>query len=214
VTGFGPFEQCAENPSEQIAEEVDGWHVSGTRVVGRKVDVSWRGAWPAVATAVDEVAPTGLLCLGVCPNPFIRLELMAKNLAAPAADALGEQPTTDDRMRIVAGAPPGYWTELPIEWLAERMEARHARLAALNPDLPLARARLWPDSGFYLCNYVFFRAMHHLAGRVAHRGFVHVPVGGEPAADGAPTREEVLTAGAYLVGEFAHWLARAASGHC
>jgi pyroglutamyl-peptidase len=209
VTGFGPFQGYTDNPSGVIAEEADGRRVAGTRLVGRKIEVSWRGAWQTVAAAVDEVAPVGLLCLGVCPDAFFRLELMAKNLATPMADVLAEQPPTDGRMRLVPEAPPAYWTELPVEWLAERMEKRRTRLAAREPYKHFAHAYLWPDAGFYLCNQVFFHAMHQLTGRVPHRGFVHVPRGNElDAGYGVPSREEVLEAGAYLVGEFARWLSR------
>lgn len=211
VTGFGAFDHYSENPSGVIAEAVDGKRVWGTRVVGRALEVSWRGAWPAVAAAVDEVAPDGLLCLGVCPDPFFRLELMAKNLAAPFADVRQEHPPADGWMRIVPDGPAAYWTALPVDALAERMEKRRVRLQARDPDTHFAAARLWPDAGGYLCNHVFFQAMHFLGGRVAHRGFVHVPPGAE-AGTAAPTRDEVVSAGQYLVGEFARWLGRAPEG--
>ena len=181
-------------------------------MVGRKTEVSWGRAWPAIAATVEEVTPDGLLCLGVCPEPFFRLELMAKNLAAPAADVLGERPTTDGRMRIVPDGPPAYWTALPVEWLGEQMEQRRVNLASREAETHYAHTHLWPDAGFYLCNQVFYLVMHYLGDRVPHRGFVHVPRLAEPDADRRiPTREEVLTAGVYLVGELARWLARASA---
>ena len=211
VTGFGAFAHYADNPSGAIARAVDGASVDGTRVVGRVLEVCWHGAWPAVLAAVDELAPVGLLCLGVCPDPFFRLELMAKNWAAPLADARGALPPADGWMRIAPDGPAAYWTGLPVDVLAERMEGRRARLQARDPGTAYAAARPWPDAGAYLCNHVFFRAMHHLGGRVPHRGFVHVSPGAEPGT-GAPTRHEVLSAGGYLVGEFARWLARSSAG--
>jgi pyroglutamyl-peptidase len=208
VTGFGPFAGYPDNPSGQIALAADGMRVGRVRVVGRTLDVVWRAAWPALAAAVDEVSPVGLMCLGVCPDSFFRLELMARNLAPPSADVFREYPPSDERMRIAPDGPPAYWTGLPVEWLAERMEARRVRLAGSphDPDAPYARAIVWPDAGLYLCNHVFFHAMHDLAGRVPHRGFVHVPRPADGSGGGLPSRDEVIDAGTYLVGEFARWL--------
>jgi pyroglutamyl-peptidase len=208
VTGFGPFAGYPDNPSGAIAAAADGLLVWGTRVVGRAVPVHWRAAWPLIADAVAETAPDGLLCLGVCPHPFFRLELMAKNLAPPDTEAAGEMPPADGWMRVDPKGPPAYWTGLPVDWLTDRLEERRVRLSARNSDTRYAAARLWPDTGFYLCNQVFYLAMHHLGVQVRHCGFVHVPRPADPeyAAPG-PFRDEVLSAGAYLVHEFARWLA-------
>jgi pyroglutamyl-peptidase len=209
VTGFGPFEGNEENLSGIIAEMADGRRVFGTRVIGRKLEVTWSGAWPALAAVVHDTEPDGLLCLGVCPDAFFRMELMAKNLAVPSADAGGSPPPIVGRMQIILDAPPSYWTRLPVEWLAEKMEKRRDRMASLKSDTIYAGARLWPDAGFYICNHVFYLAMHHLEGQVPHRGFVHIPRGAPtPIPDLHPSREEVLEAGTYLVDAFARWLAR------
>jgi hypothetical protein len=152
VTGFGAFAHYAENPSGAIAAAVDGASVYGTRVVGRVLEVSWREAWPAVLSAVDELAPAGLLLLGVCPDPFFRLELMAKNLAAPLADARGgapaRGPVVADRRRR-----PGRVLDRAAGGLAGRADGGAAGAAGgRRPGRAYAAARLWPDAGTYLCN--------------------------------------------------------------
>jgi pyroglutamyl-peptidase len=212
VTGFGPFENYPENPSGLIAQAVDGQTLWGTRVVGRQIEVTWRNAWPTIRAAVEEVVPTALVCLGVCPDPFFRLELIAKNAAPAATDAIGERPPPDPWMRIVPDGPPAYWTTLPVEWLSERMEQRRSQLAASDAEQHYAHTHLWPDAGAYLCNHVFFQSMHFLDGVVPHRGFIHVPRAAieQPSLD-APSRDEVLTAGVYLVGEVARWLGEKAT---
>src|SRR4051794_18137099 len=86
VTGFGPFENNPENPSGDVAEAADGRSVAGVRVVGRRIPVRWQEAWETVRAAVAGHAPRALLCLGVAPDPFIRLEVLAKNAARPSAD--------------------------------------------------------------------------------------------------------------------------------
>lgn len=161
-----------------------------------------------VAAALEDTKPDGLLCLGVCPDPFFRVELMAKNLALPSVDVAGERPPSDGRMRIVPDAPPAYWTGLPAEWLVERMEKGRVRLSARSTETHYSHTHLWPDAGFYLCNQIFYLAIQHLEGRAPHRGFVHVPRDTPLPAPDVPSREEILAGGAYLVGEFARWLSR------
>jgi len=207
VTGFGPFAGYPENPSGLIAQAADGLTLEGVRVVGRQIEVTWRSAWPTIRSAVEEVAPAALVCLGVCPDTFFRLELIAKNAAPAATDVLGELPPPGPLLRIVPDGPPAYWSTLPVEWLAERMEQRRAQLAACDTEQHYVHTHLWPDAGAYLCNHVFFQAMHFLNGSVPHRGFVHVPgPATEVPSPSIPSREEVLAAGAYLVGEVARWL--------
>jgi pyroglutamyl-peptidase len=207
VTGFGPFENFAENPSGDIAELVHGRLIAGVRVVGQRLAVHWREAWPTIHAAVRAHQPRALLCLGVAPDPFIRLEIVAKNLALPAVDVAGQQPETAAWWRILTDAPPAYYTTLPLDWIHERFQQRRADLvAAGRAEASVVRAELWPDAGHYLCNHVFFQAMHHLGGVVPHRGFIHVPRYPPAAATEGGTRSEVLAAGVFLVEELARWL--------
>jgi pyroglutamyl-peptidase len=199
VTGFGPFENYPENPSGDIAETVHGRVVDGIALVGRRIVVSWREAWTAIRAAVEEVQPQALLCLGVAPDSFIRLEVLAKNASRPCLDVLDETPQLGPLLRIIEGAPAAYWTTLPVEWLRER----------LRQQQPAIAAELWSDAGSYLCNHVFFHLMHFLEGRVPHRGFIHVPRYPRAEDKGWPSRAIVLDAGVFLVEELAHWLALA-----
>jgi pyroglutamyl-peptidase len=206
VTGFGPFENFSENPSGDIAERVDGRQIAGVRVVGQRVAVNWREAWATIHAAARAHQPQALLCLGVAPDSFIRLEILAKNLALPSVDAAGEKPEVAVWWRIIADAPPAYYTTLPLDWLRQRLNQRRDDLVAGGTLGSVVRAELWPDAGHYLCNHVFFQAMHYLGETVPYRGFVHVPR--YPAAEGnvAGGRQEVQASGVFLVEELARWL--------
>src|SRR5437868_13340266 len=68
VTGFGAFENYAENPSGDIAAAVDRRRVAGVRVVGLRVPVRWHEAWETVRGAAGQYRPRALLCLGVAPD--------------------------------------------------------------------------------------------------------------------------------------------------
>ncbi len=197
VTGFGPFENHPENPSGDIAEAIDGKHVADIALVGRRITVSWRDAWNAIRAAVEDVQPQALLCLGVASDSFVRLEVLAKNASRSQLDVHDEPPPLGPLLRIVEGAPPAYWTTLPVEWLRER----------LHQEQPAVAPELWPDAGWYLCNHVFFHVMHFLEGQVPHRGFIHVPRYPRGDETGWPSRAAVLDAGVFLVEELARWLA-------
>jgi pyroglutamyl-peptidase len=206
VTGFGPFENYAENPSGDIAMAVHRRRVAGVHIIGKQVDVGWVSSWEAIQTAVEKDEPDAVLCLGVAPEPFFRFEVMACNSALPCADVFGAVPQTFEMLRIVDDAPPAYWTTLPVDWLRQRMMDRHARLSQDHDATAIAKATQWPDAGSYLCNYVFFNVMHYFRNQVPCRGFVHVPRYPLAEGNGDLPRSETLAAGQFLVEELAHWL--------
>jgi len=205
VTGFGPFAEIERNPSGDAAECFDGTTVAGVWVVGRRLDVSWERAFPALLVAVEEVRPCGLLCLGVGPHPFLRLEVIAKNAALSGKDVDDAVPLLGPRLELVTDAPPAYFTTLPVEWL----EARLAEGSPTEPDAESPVALRWSDAGSYLCNALFYRAMHELEGRVPVRGFVHVPPYPEEAeVEGNSDPTDHLRVVWDLVAALAEWLTR------
>lgn len=210
VTGFGPFEGFSENPSGDIAEAVSGRQVAGVRIISApRLDVAWSSAWETIQSAVATYEPDALLCLGVAPDPFIRLEVMARNSVLLAPDVFGANPPQFDLLRIVADAPPAYWTQLPVDWLQRRLKERYLGMTQGKEEKKAAVAfgLQWPDAGWYLCNYIFFHIMHYFGDRIPHRGFIHVPpYPAEGNSSGLP-RHEILEAGTFLVEQLALWLA-------
>ena len=208
VVGFGAFEHYSENPAGDVAEAVHRRRLGGVRIVGRRIPVSWREAWDCIRGSVQEHRPEALLCLGVAPDPFIRLEVLAKNASRPCLDVHGERPETGALLRIVEDAPPAYWTTLPLERLHERLWQRGRRLKTQDEAGLFVVSDLWTDAGWYLCNHVFFQIMHYLGRSVPHRGFIHVPRYPLPGEEMHPSPEEVQAAGVFLVEELARWLSK------
>ncbi len=208
VTGFGPFGEYQENPSGDIAERVNRRTIAGVQVVGKRVPVSWGEAWTDIHSSVLEHRPAALLCLGVAPDPFVRLEVMARNIALPSPDHFGQQPQVFELWSLVPDAPAAYWTTLPLDWLGQRVQQRREQLLARGTAEPVVHARRWPDAGYYLCNHVFFHAMHFLQETVPVRGFIHVPRYPSAEATEHIPRHEILAAGVFLVEELACWLAQ------
>lgn len=153
ITGFGPFPTIVENPSGHLARALDGRVVDGVRIVGCELDTSWARAWPALREAAESIRPDALVMLGVGRRQQVEIETIAHNACRMSADCDGALPSPGPLER---GAPATLNTSLPWESLGGATSV---------------------DAGRYLCNAVFYRAMHHLT-RIRWRGFVHMPVDG------------------------------------
>lgn len=161
VTGFGPFPGVADNPSGQLARSVHGAVLHGVPVVGVELPTVWREAWATIEAAVEAHAPGALVMLGVAADrDQVQIERVARNRNGMSADATGRLP---DGQAVVSGAPATLATTLP--WA----------------ELVGADVGTSDDAGAYLCNNVFYRAVHGLGDRVPYRGFVHVPLAGHEA---------------------------------
>lgn len=151
ITGFGPFPGVADNPSGRLALSLDGTSAAGVALFGRVLDTHWLLAWPQLQAAVATLAPDAVVMLGVAERGAVQVERVAFNEAAPSLDCAGALPP--DAI-LVPGAPASLPTRLP--W---------ADLGAATSD----------DAGRYLCNAIFYRALHGLS---LPCGFVHMPPDG------------------------------------
>ncbi len=160
VTGFGPFPGVEDNPTARLARALDGASLAGRRVAGRVLPTAWADAWPTLAAAVAEVEPRALIMLGVATKRArIEVERVAHNRCAAREDHAGCGPAAD---QVIAGGPATLPTRLP--WA----------------DLVDGAVGTSDDAGDYLCNLVFYRALHDLALPLV--GFVHVPAAPDEAA--------------------------------
>lgn len=170
LTGFEPFGGDAFNPSQRIAQALDGERVGACRVIGAVLPTRFDAALPALDSLLRRHRPALVLAVGQAGGrEGISLERVAINLVdARIADNAGRQPIDE---RVIARAPNAYFANLPLK----RM------LAALHAaSIP---ASLSHSAGTFVCNQVFFGLMHRLARRPACRGgFVHVPYASEQRA--------------------------------
>ena len=80
---------------------------------------------------------------------------------APIPDNAGDQPI---ERTVIAGAPAGYFSTLPI---------RHIVAAMRAAGLP---ASVSQTAGTFVCNHVFYGLQQRLAGTGVRSGFIHVPL--------------------------------------
>lgn len=151
VTGFEPFGEHPVNPSQLLAEALDG-------VV---LPVSYARAPQVLRAAIDEREPDVVLCFGLAETrTAVAVERFAHNL--DEASTVDNDAAAGSGGEIEPAGPVAYRTRLPVESIVAALEAA---------QIPVEISR---DAGGYLCNHVFYLLMHTL-GPNQLGGFVHVP---------------------------------------
>ena len=163
LTGFEPFGQESLNPSwEAVAEVPD--YFENSEVIKVRLPVSFKKATEMLEQAVIMYRPDVALCVGQAGGRFeINIERVAINLAdSSKADNDGYCPV-DTPLRT--DAPDAYFSNLPVKQLVEAV--RKAGIPAVVSN----------SAGAYVCNSVFYTAMHlvHTRHPSMKAGFIHIP---------------------------------------
>ena len=161
LTGFEPFLAIRENPTEGLANALDGHRFGDFTVTSRVLPVSWADAPGLLLGDQERIQPDLSLHLGVSGQAQkIRLERFAYNtIRSSFADNTGqhlqEQPIDDDR---------------PLEAVLEtQLDLSAIRAQAQTSDLPI---ELSEDPGRYLCNRAYYASLKRAETPAL---FVHVP---------------------------------------
>ncbi|MCA9794032.1 MAG: GNAT family N-acetyltransferase, partial [Candidatus Eremiobacteraeota bacterium] len=152
VTGFEPFAGASRNPSAEVLDLVE--HPT------LLLPVDSQAAFPRLQERARELHPKLLVCLGEARgSAFIRVERLAVNLNDfNIPDSAGRVKVDE---AVVEGGPPSYWSTADTRgWLAALHQAGLA-------------AELSYSAGTYLCNQVYYQALHHLL--AAQVVFLHLP---------------------------------------
>lgn len=162
LAGFEPFNGEALNPSQEVLAELSGERIAGHRVEPLLLPVDFEAAPSLLLAAIERHRPRLVLCTGEAGGcTGLQLERVALNLIdARIADAAGRQPR---EARVQPGAPDAYFSPLPLAEMAEALREH---------GVP---AQLSLSAGSYVCNAVYFRLLHALAGTGIPGGFIHLP---------------------------------------
>lgn len=179
LTGFEPFDKDAINPSWEAARALDGWRLEGATVHARRISCVFGAALRELDAAIDELRPQLVIGVGQAGG---RSEITPERVAVNVDDGricdnVGCQPIDEP---VVAGAPVGYFSSLPIKAIVRDLRAAGIPAAVSN------------SAGTFVCNHLFFGLMHRIATRPVHGmrgGFIHIPYLPEQAArlPGAPS---------------------------
>jgi pyroglutamyl-peptidase len=176
LTGFEPFGGETLNPSWEAVRRLDGWSGPGFRVVAGLLPCEFGAAREALDALIDRHRPQCLIAVGQAGK---RAEISVERIAINVDDAripdnAGRQPIDQP---VVADGPAAYFATLPIKAIVHRLRAA---------GIP---AGVSQTAGTFVCNHVFYAALHTAArrGEGLRAGFIHIPYLPEQAArhDGA-----------------------------
>ena len=172
LTGFEPFDQDAINPSWEAVRALDGWRFEGATVHARRISCVFGAALRELDAAIDELRPQLVIAVGQAGGRSeITPERVAINIDdGRICDNAGCQPIDEP---VVAGAPAGYFSSLPIKAIVRDLRAAGIPAAVSN------------SAGTFVCNHLFFGLMHRIATRPVaglRGGFIHIPYLPEQAA--------------------------------
>ena len=163
LTGFEPFGQEFVNPSWEAVKAIPDM-VEGVEVVKVRLPVTFKGAAVMLEQAVDEFRPDVVLCVGQgSGRSEVNIERVAINMAdSKKPDNDGYQP---EEMPVRAEAPDAYFSNLPVKRLVEALHEAGVPAVVSN------------SAGAYVCNSVFYTALHLVHNKYPNMraGFVHIP---------------------------------------
>jgi pyroglutamyl-peptidase len=165
ITGFEPFGGERINPSWEVARALDGEHIGDARVSALQLPCRFGEAGRVLEEALKADAPAAVIALGqAARRSDLSVERVAINVDdAPIPDNAGDRPI--DRP-IIAGAPAGYFSSLPIKRIVAAIRAA---------GVP---ASVSQTAGTFVCNHLFFTLAHLIATRHprVRGGFIHLPM--------------------------------------
>ncbi len=163
VTGFEPFDVYDVNPSQLIAEALNGEYINDAEIVGIVLPVDFDESVDIVVQAVEDYDPLLVISIGLAPGAVsIELEKIGVNLKIPL---LNESSWLFPR-RINPDGP-----FIRISSIDTREVTRELR----ESDIPVHQSF---SAGIYVCNAVLYGTLgyikdHELSTKA---GFIHVPL--------------------------------------
>lgn len=164
LTGFEPFKEVAENPSELVARGIGEMDLDRYDVRVAVLPVEFVAARQRIASLVRDKnwRPDVVLCMGVAASrEWISVERVAVNIMDSAAgDNAGFCP---DELPVVKDAPLARRATLPVKSIVQALTAH---------GLP---AKVSNTAGTYVCNTVMYAALNACSRLNIPCGFIHLP---------------------------------------
>ena len=164
VTGFEPFDIYEINPSQLIAEELNGQIIDGAEVVGIVLPVDFEESVENVTRAIDDYNPTLVINLGLdAKTKTIDVEKLSINLKRYARN---EKPLWFIPRFLDFGSPFFRVSTLKTKEIVQNLKTE---------DIPAKQSFF---AGTYVCNAVFYKTLAYIDENelCSQSGFIHVPL--------------------------------------
>jgi len=170
LTGFEPFGGEKINPSLAAVQQLDGYRAGDIVVKALGLPVSWTQVTPLLEQAMREHSPSYVVSVGQAGG---RAKLAVERIGINICFGKDNGDESRNGERIVAAAPDGYFSSLPVTALAEAINK--AGVGAYVSD----------SAGTYLCNFTLFTLEHLIrqANLPVAAGFIHIPYLPEQTTD-------------------------------
>lgn len=163
ITGFEPFDIYEVNPSQLIAETLDGQVINGAEVVGIVLPVDFEESVENVTQAIEDYNPILVISLGLSPRTHvINVEKFGVNLKKlPRNENLWIFPRRIN--------PYGPFIQ------ASTLDTREIVMDIRSDDI-LVKQSLY--AGMYVCNTVLYTMLGYIDEHDLdiQAGFIHVPL--------------------------------------
>ncbi len=179
VTAFEPFGGEKVNASWEAAKRIDGWRCGKTVVAAHRLPCVYEACVSEFVEAFERLRPSIVLMTG---------QAAARSSACVERTArLGASATRRDNQGALG--PAQSIGPVRIQTMAPVVEvARAIRKAGVA-------ARVSIDAGDYVCNHLYYGALHYLSGAspTTPALFIHLPATPEQCVTGAGVRRLLTT---------------------
>ncbi len=163
VTGFGPFSVYDINPSQLIAEELDGQYVDGVEIIGIVLPVDFDLSVENITEAITKHTPQVLISTGLSPRAKkLNVEKIGINLKM--------YPRNEKKWFIPRRLDPcGPFIRI------SSIDTKEI-VSELNDAGIASRQSFY--AGYYICNAVLYGALGFIKEKElpTKTGFIHVPL--------------------------------------
>lgn len=177
LTGFGPFRNHGENPSEILVQNLSTVFSRQSNIHTLILPTEYKRSWDMLEHAITDYNPDIVLSFGLAARrKHICLESTAFNSASTnLADASGYTP---HKNVLITGAPSFYKSNLPLARIEKSLRNQGHKV------------RISRDAGDYVCNATLFKLLHHAKKEKPDMKatFIHIP---KPRSRGLLTHESL-----------------------
>ena len=163
VTGFEPFNIYDINPSQLIAETLNGEYINDIEIVGIVLPVDFDRSADVVVQAIDDYDPILVISVGLSPTTHsIELEKIGLNLRqVPRNESIWFFPRRID--------PDGPFIHLTS------IDTRETAIELRKAGIPAHQSF---SAGIYVCNDVLYETLGYIEDYElpTRAGFIHVPL--------------------------------------
>lgn len=171
VTGFEPFDIYEINPSQLIAEALDGQNIEGTEIIGIILPVNFNESVEVVTQAITDYNPLLVISIGLSPRTHkINVEKCGINLKwLPRNESMWFIPHRLDPCGPFIRLSPLHTREIVLEVREAGIPSRQSFFA-----------------GLYVCNAVLYGTLGFIKEHEipTTAGFIHVPLLSSQDPDG------------------------------